>query len=447
VVQGETMILGVKVKRPTKTVLVQQISEFLGIPAPSVANGSSVESAFLDTIISTLGSSSAAASTAYRKVEFILDLLGMTYDPFWDTSEATKTGGGSTVTVRAYSRILAALTQTPRCFLLSVSDAPTGAKWELNHEEVYRYDDRVTGRLSLNDAGPGSKIIYYATRSSSVHPMHFIAIADIDYILYGWDGPWEARLANFQHLEQPVPIQKVEIAGRNQQHAITEISFDTYKEIVAAGNALSKNPSPSLTGIVRRSRDHLITDPGRDLTTDRVASTFAPNEMQIEISIPIELPLGYIQLAEPHVPTYNQSVSEVSVIMQESSRSGIRDRDRNKRAEERAIEIAIRALSSKGWQLSGDKQKDGVGYDLEFKIGTRVLHIEVKGIQGPDLIFNLTPKETWRAETDDNWAVIAVTSVLSPNSFQVHFITRERLQIARRTILGYRIALDSQLVE
>jgi hypothetical protein len=441
------MISGAKVNNPTKTVLVQQISEFLGIATPSVSNGSSVDSAFLDEVISALGGSTSSTPIAYRKTEKILDLLGMTYDPFWDTSEATRTGGGSTVTNRGYSRILAALTKTPRCFLLSVTDAPVGARWEVNHEEVYRYDNSVTGRKSLNDAGPGSKVIYYATRRSSMLPMHFIAVADVDYIFSNWEGPWEARLTNFQHLEQPIPSQSVQITGRNQQHAITEISFDTYKEIVDLGRTPDKTASPSLARRVRKTNEHLIADPGSDIATERISNTFNPDEMQIEISIPNDLPVGLVKLAEPHVPSYVEIDSGLSVISQVPMGSGIRDRDRNKRAEERAIDIAIRAMTSKGWQLSGDKQSDGVGYDLEFKSGTRELHIEVKGIQGADLTFNLTPKETWRTETDDNWAVIAVTSVLSPQGFQVHFITREQLQTARRTILGYRIALESRLFE
>lgn len=85
-----------------------------------------------------------------------------------------------------------------------------------------------------------------------------------------------------------------------------------------------------------------------------------------------------------------------------------------------------------------DCQNFGVGYDLLLQKDHRRIHAEVKGIISNTLAFNLTPKETWRVETDD-FAVIAVTNVLSPNAYELHFLTRDALAKAERIVTGYRL--------
>ena len=95
------------------------------------------------------------------------------------------------MTARAFSRIRSAISGTPRCFILNVTDAPVGSKWETDHTSVYRYDDNVTGRMSFNDAGPGSRVLYYSTSNSSTNKMHFMGHAEVKYIADGWTGPWE----------------------------------------------------------------------------------------------------------------------------------------------------------------------------------------------------------------------------------------------------------------
>ena len=103
--------------------------------------------------------------------------------------------------------------------------------------------------------------------------------------------------------------------------------------------------------------------------------------------------------------------------------------------------LATKALENEGWTLDGDRQADGVGYDLDFSKDGRVLKVEVKGIQGHQLQFNVTPKEYWRALTDEAFVVIAVTSVLSPTAFKINFLTRDEVVSSPRTITGYRIKI------
>ncbi len=78
---------------------------------------------------------------------------------------------------------------------------------------------------------------------------------------------------------------------------------------------------------------------------------------------------------------------------------------------------------------------------LEITNGTQTLHVEVKGVQGSRLAFNLTPKEYWRAETDPEWVVVAVTSVLSPTNYRLNLVTRDTIVTADRVITGFRLTL------
>ncbi|MCR2825679.1 DUF3883 domain-containing protein, partial [Microbacterium sp. zg.Y909] len=118
------------------------------------------------------------------------------------------------------------------------------------------------------------------------------------------------------------------------------------------------------------------------------------------------------------------------------------DQTARRLAEIRGIKYAIRSLTADGWVLERDCQQDGVGYDLLFKREDRLLKVEVKGIQGPALIFNLTPKEWWRATTDPDWILVAVTGVLSPLEPKVNVVTRQQIASSRRMALGYRTWID-----
>ena len=129
------MVSGRKVPRPTKERLANDTADALGIPRPIMSTGGTVISTFLDDIHRALHGTSTGSADTYRKAERLIQSLGLTYDPYWDTSEAADNGGG-TVTARTYSRIRSAVTDTPRCFILNVTDAPAGSKWETDHTTV-----------------------------------------------------------------------------------------------------------------------------------------------------------------------------------------------------------------------------------------------------------------------------------------------------------------------
>lgn len=421
------MIKGEKVRNPKKLELAHDIADALGIERPEQSGGSSVDSTFLDRIHQAMTNSAGLAGTdAYRKAERVLQDLGLTYDPFWDTSESSE-AGGSTVTNRAYSRIRSAVTQVPRCFLFNVTDAEVGAKWETDHHVRYRYDSNVTGRGPLNDAGPGSRIIYYSTSKSKQHPKHFIAHAEVTYIGPGWTGPWEAAIADYTELARPVPEAELDLPGWNHQHAITEITYDTYKALLAAAES---------EGLDAATAEN--TDPGGDVVAERVLEEIPAPAVAPVIDVPDSLPSGAMTASEPTTPTYTETDGGAKVDTGELPPNP-RDSKKSKLAETRAVALATQAFEAGGWSLNRDCQKDGVGYDLLFVKGARELHVEVKGIMSTTLAFNVTPKEAWRVETDPDFVVVAVTSVLSPTAFKLHLITRDKLASAARVITGYRL--------
>lgn len=424
------MIQGTKIQRPSKEELAARIAGHLNLAVPHVSSGASVDSRFLDDVHVALTGVPTGGADTYRKVEGVLHALGLTYDPYWDTSEAAEKGGG-TVTTRAYSRILVALTGTPRCFLLNTNDAPVGAKYETDRETSYGYDDRVTGRRPLNEAGPGSHVVYYSTSKSASNPMQFTAHAGIEYIGPGWTGPWQARVVDFRPFQSPVARAELELPGWNHQHAITEITWETYLAIVDAGT----------TGEVATDID-VAGDAGGAEIAERVAHDFPPNPGptgRTVIAVPKDLPVGLLEGGQPESPVY---VEEDGALSGPSSpRRSAEDRRRDKFAEERAVQVATDSLERDGWSLERDRQMDGVGYDLHFVRQDRQLKVEVKGIQGPRLAFNLTPKEWWRATTDEAFVVLAVTSVLSPDDYRVHLVTRDLIVSAPRLITGYRVQI------
>lgn len=430
------MIIGAKVKTPTKRELAAEVATLLGIAGPQMSSGSTVVSELLTRIVERLTGQPAGHLTAYEKAAVALERVGLTYDPFWDTSEAQE-AGGSTVTNRAYSRLRTSLSGRPRCFVLNRTDAREGASWEVDDDRVYRYDNRVTGRGPLNDAGPGSLIIYYNTSSASSHPMHYTAAARVRYIGPGWgSGPWEALIEDYVPFVHPVPAGEVQILGRNGQHAITEITSDLYEHIVAAGGeprALSgREDSSRDVGGLQAARRIDLAYPIESIVLegDRV-----PEQGGAEVDLvvaPLLAPV-YTEAGDGRVLGGHGLPGDTK-----------RDRAADKVVEERAVAAALKHLEASGWTLRADRQRDGVGYDLEMERDGRVLHVEVKGVRGTRLEFNVTAKEWWRAETDPLFVVAAVTGVLRIGAIRVNMLSREEVLGASRVATQFRLRVQRE---
>lgn len=84
-----------------------------------------------------------------------------------------------------------------------------------------------------------------------------------------------------------------------------------------------------------------------------------------------------------------------------------------RKVEQAAVEFAMRFFFNEGLSLSDDCQQKGVGYDFVFADSNRRLHVEVKGVSGSKIDFNLTPKELKCAKHDREWKLFVVTDAIS----------------------------------
>ncbi|PKQ26274.1 MAG: hypothetical protein CVT64_04035 [Actinobacteria bacterium HGW-Actinobacteria-4] len=435
-------ISGAKVKNSSRLELMQAVAAEFGISdSPNGTQRANVN-ALLDRVCESRLPPQSRDDDVARKTEALLEHVGLVYDPFWDTNEGAG-GDPLEISERALSRILCSLRAYPRCFLLNVSDAAVGAKWEVDPETRYRYDSNVTGRVPFNQAGPGSRIIYYSTSNSSTHPMHFTASARVRYIAPSKEGTWEAQLTGYTPFTKPVAKGRLELPGWNVQHAITEISAETFDRLVEAGGGVPAVDTPPSAVPDPGPRVVLTDEREEGLIEARLHELFPVGDTAPRLEVPQQLPGGELLGSAPIEPQYIKDGARLrnasaGPVFKRSAKPAL-----DRIAEKRAIDIVRASLALDGWELVRDCQADGVGYDLEFAREDRSLHVEVKGIQGMRLDFNLTPKELWCAQNDNNWVLVAVTSVLSPENFAPVLLTRDRVVNARMVVTGYRLSVGS----
>lgn len=423
------MINGQVLERREKEELANDVADLLRLPHPYTSTGGSVDGAFLDRAYAALGGIGRGSDT-YRKAELLLDRLGLTYDHVWDSSEGANAGGG-TVTSRAYSRMRTALSGIPRCFVVALGPDVADA------EHVYRFDGSTAGRLAFKDAGPESRIVYYSTVDEA-----FVATARVRHLAPGWRATsWEAALEDYAVFPVEVPLTQLEMPGYNPRRGITEVTHDTYVALLDSGG-VGAAVTPTAPSATSQDGAELAetADSGQDIA-ERVFSEHPSASVPVSISVPRTLPAGTLPSGPVRQPSYTETATgevtpaDPSLLVPRSI-----NRARDQVAEKRAVELATKALQQDGWKLTKDRQKDGCGYDLEFERSGQVLKVEVKGVVSELLAFNVTTKELWRAETDDRWVVVAVTSILAPVP-KVNLVTRDRVVSAKRSITGYRIQL------
>lgn len=404
--------------RRTKEALAIEIADTLGIPRPTVSEGASVYSRFIDEVHRAKFGSDTGGADSYRRTEQLLNRLGESYDPWWDTSESRGNTGGSTVTTRAFSRILTAITGTPRCFLVPWSER----SGPLSYQE---YQKQADGD-AFAEAGPGTLVLAYEAGVPGQAKVHGAAI--VTNMLPGWRTiPWTAEFGRLEAFEEP---RILSIAGL-QTNRPTEISWSTYQAIMGEtradhGSTHSASHHARVRAVAERIDQSYPTDgvpinqifiPPIDLSDVHPIDETDPKYFEISTN-------GHVEV----MPEADLDPAPTSM-----------DQNTMRIVEKRAIEYATRALRDAGWTLVLDRQRDGVGYDLEFQRRARTLKVEVKGIQGASVIFNLTRKEWWRAMSDPNWILIAVTRVLSPSVPYVNVIPRTSVITSRRIATGYRI--------
>ena len=416
------------IRRAKKPEIADAIAEALALDLPDVSGGASVEAAFLRRIYRRLAGRDATASTAYGVVAEIGDRLGLDPDP-WETSEGTESRGGSTVTARAFSRILCATIGTQRCFVLCV-EAGALPRWsgDQNLSRV-TFGSTSGAGLAMLDAGPGSRVALVEVNElndDSPDAYTLVGHACVRHISSRYRvPPWTVTLSDVEALA-PTPVTIGLQAGPRDALLAIEVAPSQWDHALAV--AMSRQSPSSHTRTVRGAD----LDPTR--STTRRCQAPAGDEW------PPQLPIATVIARTQAEPEYVDDTS--GVVPQNPGASlvadGRHDRELDRRTERAAVELVIQYMTSKGWRLDQDVQNDGAGFDLRFTKEDEEARVEVKGIRSRSLIFNLTAKEWWRCRTDPRFVVLAVTGALTGDPY-VHVVTREMILRGERAATGYRV--------
>lgn len=298
------------------------------------------------------------------------------------------------------------------------------------HGITYGFHEDVTTWRGIVNSGPGSLIVFYNTSHAPVNKMSFTGVARVRTIHEMFDSSnarrqWRVHLEDYQDIE-PVPSDAVTISGRNVQHGIQAISWSSFSEILGLGQQS-----------IDRFEDLELVDSaaGNETANSSPLDRVAGRGPDLVIPAP-----GLLGLTISEEVAYEMS-AEVGGQSTGSRRDG-RDSATNKRKETRGIEIATTYMQWQGWTLIRDCQRDGVGYDLEFARGDDVLLVEVKGIGGSAIAFNMTAKEWHLCMTDKRFLLLAVTNVLDDDAFWVHPLWPSDISRFQRRATQYRFESD-----
>ncbi|MBI2302221.1 MAG: DUF3883 domain-containing protein [Armatimonadetes bacterium] len=111
--------------------------------------------------------------------------------------------------------------------------------------------------------------------------------------------------------------------------------------------------------------------------------------------------------------------------------------EQRREVEQAAVACVTRRYQARGWQVeSVEDQK--VGYDLLCRTGRQLAHVEVKGVQGTELAFNITAGEVACARHDGFWTLCVVCSALSERPRLRRFAREEFLSRFKLSPLSYR---------
>lgn len=92
---------------------------------------------------------------------------------------------------------------------------------------------------------------------------------------------------------------------------------------------------------------------------------------------------------------------------------------KRKRVEDSAVNETVTFYEKLGYSVDS-KEKDNLGWDLEATLGNETLKIEVKGLSGSEVIFELTPNEYQKmGEFKEEYIVCVVTDALN-SSHKLH---------------------------
>ncbi len=328
-----------------------------------------------------------------------------------------------------WRRIVAKQTGRPWVFILSYADNQASAVHEDVHGVSYGFHEGVTTWRGIVASGPGSYVVFYNTSNAPKNPMCYTGVARIRSIEerpLSTEGKrtWRAHLEEFHEIH-PVAAADIAIPGRNVQHGIQAISWTSFREITELGGFHVAEDEPQRNRLIV-SRSERGQELDYELAAERGPDFVIPQSTS-----------GELRPSPTH--SYAPGIDREQERVSNSMPQGNRERDLNKLTEVRAVEIATVYLASKGWALKHDRQLDGAGYDLEFQRDESTLYVEVKGIRGSDLAFNMTAKEWHQCLNLRGFVLIAVTGALDNETFKIHVLWPEQICRLQRVITQFRL--------
>jgi hypothetical protein len=332
-----------------------------------------------------------------------------------------------------WRKIIRSMRGIPWVFLCSYAENQESAVHGDVFGITYGFHEDVNTWRGLVASGSGALVVIYNTINAPTSKMTYSSIARIDEIIeskeidYKGRRQWKVKLADF-HMLSPVPRNMIEIERRNPQYGIQEITFDTFSRIVELGKGTSYLH-------VAEVNNHEV-------------------QSAAEISVNLSGVLGHGRLLDEVIPdpavtaprALDESMSEKEFSADQALASFRKSsRKLDKQTETQAVEIVLAFLNGQGWELLHDNQLDGIGYDFEFVKDGQSLLIEIKGIRGSKLEFNMTAREFFVCSKKENFRLIAVTNVLNEIDYKIHVLCPSDVFQMKRRITQYRLSSVSAI--
>lgn len=351
------------------------------------------------------------------------------FDPTTDVEASS--AGGFRVSETYWRKLVASQRREPWVFICSYAMNRAASVHTDIHGVTYGFHENVTTWRGIVASGPGSIVVFYNTSNAPSNKRTYSSVARVRTIQElprssGSLRTWRAHLSDYRDI-RPVAASRVEIPGRNPQHGIQAISWTAFKAILTDEPEVFEEHSTGFENINQIDRSQYEEeDLLRNVMT--VGSDLViPTDTTIALNVSPEL-------------EYMPDQRDTDDLMAQGRSA--RDQFRNKAAEIRGIEISTAYLQAQGWTLKRDCQKLGMGYDLQFTRGSDELHVEVKGIRGSRLAFNMTAKEWHTCRTDHQFLLIAVTEVLDNREFRINVLWPHQIVSLARRATQYRFQTD-----
>jgi len=355
--------------------------------------------------------------------------LHVRFDPLVDLEATEK--NRLRVSESFWRKVVAKQRKEPWVFICSYAVNEKSAVHGDTHGITYGFNENVTTWRGIVASDSGSVIVFYNTSHAPTNRRSYAGLARVREIretsgVGGGIRTWKAYLEDYRDI-RPVPADGIMIPGRNFQHGIQAISWKAFERILI-------NEPQAIRDFSRASEDQELSE---DLDSSRNGPLAEYSSHGVDLVIPLSK-TSDLSIA-PEVPYSPRERTRDDDI---SDDRGLGDRQRNKAAEVRAVEIASAYMQSQGWFLSRDCQREGCGYDLEFVRGAARLHVEVKGIQASRIAFNMTAKEWHVCKTDGRFVLIAVTNVLRKDRCRVNVLWPHQIVSLARHATQYRFETD-----